>query len=549
MSPVLGRNVPRPVVSIWLKPSIDSGTFLAPIIGGYVMLRNVPKAVDTASLSRAALYASRIQEAASVELPSLVVASTLAVLTIALGLLKLPSMGVTQDLHSRQANPSTKDQLKNYLQLALGVLGIFLYVGAEVAIGSFLISYFELPAIANLTARSASLYVSLYWGGSMIGCFVSSAILRRLSSGLVLGIAAAIATLLVITSMLSIGHVAMFTILAVGVINSVIFPSIFALGLADLAPLTGLGSSLMVAAMVGGAIIPMIHGSIADSSIGLHHAFILPLICFLYIAYFDSDSAPFEREKPCDHIHLADARSSNQTTLTPESQTTREMIYKRMLLSSSSPSESWGEASKDRFHDVHVVLNIKLVWDGEQEGVGLCDGHVLLELLDEHVWLGSVATVKDRSGCRVQVAQLIFLRAASSEVGSIKIVHQGEDTAAHGNAGRASMASLLPGCSEAPIWAACWTWNGSPDSSILRVELCRFIPSLAAQTAVAFEEAPHQIRSRNSSECGSRRSSPGGSANIGGGFGLAKPLPQRSSKNSSACRRPMAASSFPAAGS
>jgi FHS family L-fucose permease-like MFS transporter len=183
-------------------------------------------------------------------------------------------------------NTVITDKLRNHPQVFLGALGIFLYVGAEVAIGSFLINYFQVPAIGNLTARSASVYVSLYWGGAMIGRFIGSAVLRRFSTGLVLGISATIACLLVVTSMLTFGHVAMATIIAVGFFNSIMFPSIFTLGIAGLGPLTGRGSSLMVAAIVGGAIIPLLQGKIADSSIGIHHAFILPVICYIYISAF-----------------------------------------------------------------------------------------------------------------------------------------------------------------------------------------------------------------------------------------------------------------------
>ena len=120
----------------------------------------------------------------------------------------------------------------------------------------------------------------------MLGRFIGSAILRRFSTGVVLGIAAAIACLLVVVSMLTFGHVAMVSIIAVGFFNSIMFPSIFTLGIAGLGPLTGRGSSVMIAAIVGGAIIPLIQGNIADSSIGIHHAFVLPVLCYLYICSF-----------------------------------------------------------------------------------------------------------------------------------------------------------------------------------------------------------------------------------------------------------------------
>jgi FHS family L-fucose permease-like MFS transporter len=262
------------------------GTFLAPIIGGYLILSRIPKASASAGLGGAALRVARMREAASVQLPYLGIALTLAVLAIALALVKLPSMTFTRDLRPNELQAAGNDKLRNHPQLLLGALGIFLYVGAEVAIGSFLISFFQLPSIGNLTPRAASLYVSLYWGGAMAGRFIGSVILRRFTTGRVLGTAAATACLLVVVSMLSFGHVAMFAIIAVGLFNSVMFPSIFTLGIANLGPLVGRGSSLMVAAIVGGAVIPLLQGKIADSSVGVHRAFILPVICYIYIAVF-----------------------------------------------------------------------------------------------------------------------------------------------------------------------------------------------------------------------------------------------------------------------
>ena len=154
------------------------------------------------------------------------------------------------------------------------------------SIGSFLISYLQLPDIGNLAARTASFYVSLYWGGAMAGRFIGSAILRRFSTGRVLACAASVAAILVVISMSGFGHIAITSMVSVGLFNSIMFPSIFALGIEDLGPLTGKGSSIMVAAIVGGALVPLLQGRIADSSIGLHHAFFLPIICYVYIAVF-----------------------------------------------------------------------------------------------------------------------------------------------------------------------------------------------------------------------------------------------------------------------
>jgi FHS family L-fucose permease-like MFS transporter len=167
----------------------------------------------------------------------------------------------------------------------LGALGIFLYVGAEVSIGSFLINYFTQPEIGNMTVKVAAGLVSLYWLGAMIGRFIGAAVLQKLSTRTVLGTVAVVACLLVLTSMASTGWVAMGTIICVGLFNSVMFPSIFTLGIEGLGPLTGKGSGLLVQAIVGGGIIPVAEGALADH-IGIHHAFILPALCYVYIAYY-----------------------------------------------------------------------------------------------------------------------------------------------------------------------------------------------------------------------------------------------------------------------
>src|SRR5437763_17221104 len=124
-----------------------------------------------------------------------------------------------------------------------------------------------------------------YWFCSMVVRFNGSALLQKISTGALLGFNAIVAALLVTASMLSFGHFAMWTILLVGLFNSIMFPSIFTLGVDGLGPLTGDGSALLIAAIVGGAIVPELQGLLADR-IGIHHAFVLPVLCYLYIAYY-----------------------------------------------------------------------------------------------------------------------------------------------------------------------------------------------------------------------------------------------------------------------
>jgi MFS transporter, FHS family, L-fucose permease len=211
---------------------------------------------------------------------------TLVLLAIAFAVLKMPTMDFTRDIRPGElAGDAGEDSVWRHPVLLAGALGIFVYVGAEVSIGSFLVNYFGLPDIAHLTEKVAARYVSLYWGGAMVGRFIGSWLLTKLRTSTVLGTAAVVAGLLVVTSILTNGHTAMWSILAVGLFNSVMFPSIFTVGLSGLGPLTSKGSSLMVAAIVGGALIPLAEGHLADA-IGVHHAFVIPVVCYVYIALF-----------------------------------------------------------------------------------------------------------------------------------------------------------------------------------------------------------------------------------------------------------------------
>jgi FHS family L-fucose permease-like MFS transporter len=145
--------------------------------------------------------------------------------------------------------------------------------------------YFVQPQIGNVSVQTAARLVSFYWGGAMVGRFIGSAILQKVKTGTVLGIAAIAACLLVCTSILTSGHPAMVSILLVGLFNSIMFPSIFTLGIAGLGPLTGDGSGVLVMAIVGGAVIPLLEGVLADH-VGIQHAFVLPVLCYLYILYY-----------------------------------------------------------------------------------------------------------------------------------------------------------------------------------------------------------------------------------------------------------------------
>jgi FHS family L-fucose permease-like MFS transporter len=285
----------------------------------------------------------------------------LVVLAVAIGSFKLPKIEHAQHKVGEKVN----DSIWKHWNLIFGALAIFVYVGGEVSIGSFLVNYFGQPEIGGLTEQAAASLVSLYWGGAMVGRFFGSALLSGAKAaymgvasiggvflflvsswvahtfsanlappvghfsfvavlwaivnllvtarplfaliavvaallavltvvsggrliaptGMLLGICAVCAAALVAISMLTTGHTAMYSIILVGFFNSIMFPSIFTLGVAELGPLTGDGSGIMIMAIVGGAIIPVAQGAIADR-IGIHHAFFLPVLCYLYILFF-----------------------------------------------------------------------------------------------------------------------------------------------------------------------------------------------------------------------------------------------------------------------
>ena len=258
------------------------GTAIAPKIGGILILSAAPLAsIQLAQLAPQALQTYRVQQAASVRIPYAIIGAALVLLAILIGTSKLPQI----EAATTQIGEKGDDSIWKHPSLLFGAIGIFAYVGAEVSIGSFLVNYFGLPEIASLSPKTAAGYVSFYWAGAMIGRFAGALLLRRFKPTSLLALCTSVAAALVITSMILGGHAAMWSILAVGFFNSIMFPTIFTLGVAELGPLTGSGSGILNMAIVGGAILPLIQGVIADH-IGLQHAFFVPVVCYLYILFY-----------------------------------------------------------------------------------------------------------------------------------------------------------------------------------------------------------------------------------------------------------------------
>ncbi len=281
------------------------GTVIGPWFGALVILRTAGKVVTNPnSLSPEALHAYRVHEASTVDIPYLGIALALILLGLAIAMYKFPRIETTKDYRPSELSKGQHDSMWRHPHVVFGAIGIFVYVGAEVAIGSFLINYFARPEIGGLAttpdgsalhiasatllrflARFLGSWVPLYWGGLMLGRFIGSALLQRLRAGKLLALCAICAAILVVISMLANGSLAVWSILLVGLFNSIQFPSIFTLGIAEMGPLTGEASGLLITAIVGGAIIPELQGFLADR-IGIHHAFILPILCYAFITWY-----------------------------------------------------------------------------------------------------------------------------------------------------------------------------------------------------------------------------------------------------------------------
>jgi FHS family L-fucose permease-like MFS transporter len=262
------------------------GTTLAPrLVGPLILSGTVLGAVELARLPEAQQLAYRVEQAQMVQGPYLGLAIALVLLAVAVRLFRLPPLAAAEhEVPGGGGEHRFIDALR-HPHVLFGVIAIALYVGAEVSIGSFLINYISLPQIGGISQGEATTYVSLYWGGAMVGRFFGWLLLKRVNPRLLLALFATIAGALVLTTMLTHGHLAMWSVVAIGLFNSVMFPTIFTLGIEKLGPLTGRASSLLIMGIVGGALVPLAQGALADH-IGVQEAFVLPLLCYAYIVFY-----------------------------------------------------------------------------------------------------------------------------------------------------------------------------------------------------------------------------------------------------------------------
>jgi len=236
---------------------------------------------DTSSMNAAEVAALHNTQAAAVQLPYLGLALAFIAIAAVFAKLNLPAVTSSDDEIERSDSESVWSQR----HLVLGAVAIFVYVGAEVSIGSFLVNFLGEKNIAGMEEATAAQYIAYYWGGAMVGRFIGSAVMRYVSAGKVLAFNALMACILVAMAMSLSGAIAMWAILLVGLFNSIMFPTIFSLAVSRLGNLTSQGSGVLCLAIVGGAILPLLQGMLADL-MGIQLAFFLPILCYLYIAYY-----------------------------------------------------------------------------------------------------------------------------------------------------------------------------------------------------------------------------------------------------------------------
>lgn len=256
------------------------GTTLAPLFGGYLILGRSAsgRAVGGAALT----HAQRLADARSVQLPYLIVAAVLVVLAVVIARFPLPSLSAAA--RRAEAAERRKHSLWRHRNLVLGVPAIFIYLIAEIGVSNLFINFVSAPDIGNLSHAAASNYLFLLWGGMMVGRFAGSAIMRRVPAERVLAWASVAACAVVLGAVFTSGPAAMWSLILVGLFHSIMFPTIFTLGIRGLGPLTEEGSGLLVMAIAGGALV-VVQGWLADR-FGLQRSFLLTAACELYTLFY-----------------------------------------------------------------------------------------------------------------------------------------------------------------------------------------------------------------------------------------------------------------------
>ncbi len=258
----------------------SAGTMLAPLFGAYLILGRSKG--GTAQGDVVLTQAERLADAQSVILPYVIVAVVLAVLAIVIARFPLPAMGNATQRHNKEERK--KHSLWNHRNLVFGIPAIFIYLIAEIGVANLFVNFVSQPDIANLTHEQAGRYLTFLWGGMMVGRFAGSAIMQKFDAGHVLAAFSIGAFIVMLVTVFTTGPVAMWSLILVGLFHSIMFPTIFTLGIKGLGPLTEEGSGLLIMAIAGGALV-VVQGWLADHY-GLQTSFLLTAICELYILFY-----------------------------------------------------------------------------------------------------------------------------------------------------------------------------------------------------------------------------------------------------------------------
>ncbi|WP_253200929.1 sugar MFS transporter [Sphingomonas quercus] len=257
------------------------GTTLAPLFGGYLILGRSTSGTSMAGAA-ALTPAERLADAQAVQLPYFIVAMVLIVLAVVIARFPLPAMGASVRRAAREERRG--HSLWRHRNLVFGVPAIFIYLIAEIGVSNLFINFVSQPQIGNLTHEQASHYLFLLWGGMMVGRFVGSFLMQRIAAEHVLAAASILAFAVMMIATLATGHLAMWALISVGLFHSIMFPTIFTLGIRGLGPLTEEGSGLLIMAIAGGALV-VVQGKLADAY-GLQMSFLLTAACELYVLFY-----------------------------------------------------------------------------------------------------------------------------------------------------------------------------------------------------------------------------------------------------------------------
>ena len=259
----------------------SAGTTVAPVFGGILILGRSTAGTATAG-DVALTSAQRAADAQAVELPYVLIAGVLVALALLVWWVRMPDLAAENRRAAREERK--KKSLWHHPNLVFGVPAIFIYLIAEIGIGSTLVSFISLPQIGAMSHAEAANYLTLFWGGAMAGRFLGAFAMRKISGERVLAAVSIGALVLCLTAVAAKGALAMWCLIAVGLCHSVMFPTIFTLGIRGLGPLTEEGSGLLIMAIAGGAL-SALQGVIADH-IGLQLSYLLPAACYVYVLFY-----------------------------------------------------------------------------------------------------------------------------------------------------------------------------------------------------------------------------------------------------------------------